>query len=129
VRFAGDYGPSTRNTLYVASERLSFPGLDREVAGGGVFGPMNPHLQLTEAGGSRSTWRVPVCFHPREGVAPLSYHSDARRWTRDGDHTVLRSVARGQEFVLDCGDYPEVPRWLVEIFAAAPHADRHGRSR
>ena len=126
--FAGDYRPSARNTLYMAREYLSLPGLEREVAGGGVFGYVKPCLQLTEAGGSRSIWRLPLCFQPREGVAPLSYHTDARRWTMAGDHILLKTVARGQEFVLDCGDYPEVPHWLGEVFAAAPQADCRGQS-
>jgi len=35
------------------------------------------------------------------------------RWRKDGDAVVLRSVARGQEFVLDCDCYPEVLAWVT----------------
>ena len=38
-----------------------------------------------------------------------------RRWERSGASAKLASVSRGQEFVLDCDDYPEAPGWLRQI--------------
>ena len=35
------------------------------------------------------------------------------------DHTLLRSVGRGQEFVLDIEHYREAVAWLGELFAEA----------
>jgi len=32
---------------------------------------------------------------------------------------MLDSAARGQEFVLDCDDYPEATGWLNEVVALA----------
>jgi hypothetical protein len=32
-----------------------------------------------------------------------------------GNNVELRSVGRGQEFVLDCNQYPEAKEYLMEI--------------
>jgi Nucleotide modification associated domain 3 len=45
----------------------------------------------------------------------LSYHGDKSRWARDGDAVLLRTVGRGQEFVLDCQEYPEAIQWLCHL--------------
>jgi hypothetical protein len=37
----------------------------------------------------------------------------------DGDSVYLRTVGRGQEFVLDCDHYPESEGWLAGLFGAA----------
>lgn len=108
------------NTLYVASEGLRLPGLRRPVAGGGVFRHFGPRLQLTASGKQRSLWRLPASFRPKPGLPALSYHSDARRWRKDADGILLQTVGRGQEFVLDCGCYPDVYDWLRDLAAAAP---------
>lgn len=65
----------------------------------------------------RSWWRLPDCFSPRSSVPPLSHHGDPRRWSRDGDSVILRTVGRGQEFVLDCDHYPEAIVWLDDLLA------------
>jgi hypothetical protein len=54
---------------------------------------------------------------PRPGVAPLSYHSRPERWVRDGEDILLQTVARGQEFVLDCEEYPGIYGWFAKLFA------------
>ncbi len=46
---------------------------------------------------------------------PLSYHPDPNRWERDDEHAYLKSVGRGQEFVLDLGEYPEATHWLAGL--------------
>jgi hypothetical protein len=33
----------------------------------------------------------------------------------DGDTALLQSAERGQEFVLDCEDYPEAIQWLSQL--------------
>lgn len=88
------------NTIYVANGS----------AGGGVFGMFDKRLVLTETGKSRSVWLLPSDFMPRSRTA-LSYHQSASRWTETDDGCRLRSVAKGQEFVLNLGSYPEVHRW------------------
>ena len=52
-------------------------------------------------GAGVSNWRLPQWFYPDGSKPPLTYHPDRRRWRRDSEHAYLRSVGRGQEFVLD----------------------------
>lgn len=119
VRHAELYRSKTaNNTLYVAADRLRLPGLQQPIAGGGAFARCATCLQLTEPGQGRSTWRLPACLYPGDRT-PLSYHRRMDRWRKDGDAVVLRSVARGQEFVLDCDCYPEVLAWVTSLFALA----------
>jgi hypothetical protein len=117
------------NTLYFASDRLSSVGLDAR--GAGTFDRIRPELTLTEAGSNCSVWRLPPWFGPR-GRAPLSYHGNPTRWTDCETSMRLRSVGRGQEFVLDLDEYREARAWLRTIFRAAnryrlgaePHTDQ-----
>jgi len=111
--------PNPRNVVYASTRYLDLPGLKRRVPGAGVFGKYSKHLELTapDAKGS-SEWRLPRWFEPREGRTPLSYHGKAERWTRDGKHVRLRTVGRGQEFVVDTAHYPEAGGWLNSVFDA-----------
>lgn len=115
------------NTLYVARERLVLDGVDRRLPGAGAFARFDERLVLTRPGASRSRWRLPRWFAPEAGRPPLGMHGDPRRWTVDGDHVELRSVARGQEFVLDTAHYPEATRWLAAMIAIG--AARGARQR
>jgi hypothetical protein len=45
----------------------------------------------------------------------LTYHGDQSRWQQVKDGVMLTAVSRGQEFILDCGDYPEAINWLAEL--------------
>ena len=49
----------------------------------------------------------------------LTYHSDESRWQRVNEGVMLKAVSRGQEFVLDCDDYPEAITWLAELLMLA----------
>ena len=83
--------------------------------GGGLLPQYRPSLCLTAAGRSRSVWRLPGWFQPGEGKRPLSYHRDYGRWQRDGKAIILNSAPRGQEFVLQGADYPEMVGWVSEL--------------
>lgn len=120
VKHSANYNQHTNNTLYVASQFLSLPGLRRSIAGGGIFPRFTRSLQLTEPGHKRSLWRLPNFFYPTGGVPALSYHADMGRWHRDKKGVLLRTVGRGQEFVLDCEYYPKSLDWIIEIFKEAP---------
>jgi len=85
---------------------------------GGVFSRHDPRLRLTAPGASSSVWQLPAAFMPR-GRPPLSYHGDSARWSRRGAVCHLRTVARGQEFVLDCDKYPAVRRWAEGLVGRA----------
>jgi hypothetical protein len=94
------------NALYVAAHS---DGLGD--AEGGAIEHYDERLRLSAPGESRSFWRLPAWFHPR-GRTPLSYHADPDRWTGlDDGHVLLRTAARGQEFVLDATQYPEALAW------------------
>ncbi len=108
---AFDEDPS--NVLYVAADELAI-GDVRGVPGAGTFEIAEGRRRLTAAGETPSMWRLPAAFLPT-GRSPLSYHADAARWRHDGDRTLLRSAARGQEFVLDLDAYPDVVPWLASV--------------
>lgn len=107
------------NTVYVASPHLNLRGLQKEIPGGGVFPKMSATLRLTADRPKRGIWRLPKWLYPSKRRPPLSYHSDMERWTRDARGVLLETVARGQEFVLDCDYYPEAIGWLKDILANA----------
>ena len=72
-------------------------------------------LQLTASQGDKlSLWELPGWFFP-ENRRPLTYHTDKHRWRKRGDRVELESVARGQEFVLDCEEYPEATHWALKL--------------
>jgi hypothetical protein len=106
------------NTLYVATKKLVLPGIETNVRGGGTFDRYHDALCLTAEGSSRrSVWRLPKCFYPDGKNSVLSYHSQLHRWSMQEDHVLLQSAFRGQEFVLDCDEYPEALAWLAGLFA------------
>lgn len=107
----------SNNTLYVASSSLQLPGLEH-LPGGGAFRQFSAGLQLTAEGKQRSIWRLPHCFYPN-GASALTYHKDLGRWAKDKHSILLRTVGRGQEFVLDCEHHAGVDRWLEDIFRLA----------
>ncbi|MDN3523551.1 hypothetical protein [Halomonas ramblicola] len=101
-----------RNVLYLANRRLRLDGLNEALPGAGVFPHFSPNRQLTTPGAERvSDWRLPAWCYPQGERRPLSYHTDRRRWQRHADHTALSAAARGQEFILECDDYPEALTW------------------
>lgn len=99
-----------RNTIYVAAGTEAGPAA-------GSFRSAADELILTREGHSRSRWRLPKWFHPSKRKSSLSFHSDKSRWDEDNDHSYLRSVGMGQEFVLNTQDYPEAYDWATRLIA------------
>jgi hypothetical protein len=110
-------GDRNYNTLYIASKKLEINGIQTTFNGADVFKKLHPKLCLTAEGNTRSVWRLTGWFSPSGTRRPLSYHSNMNRWATDGKYAVLRTVARGQEFVLDVADYPEAISWIREIIS------------
>jgi len=106
------------NTLYISTHNLELPGIETAAAGAGTFTRYHESLCLTASGNLRSRWRLPKWFYPGE-KSPLSYHRNLKRWSVQEDCVLLQSAGRGQEFVLDCDEYPEAISWLGEMFGAA----------
>jgi hypothetical protein len=114
------YGTRGRNnTLYLSKTTFDLPGgAAIDCHGAGVFPHFSPTLQLTASGSPRcGLWRLPGWFWPANGRTPLSYHGNLTRWQKQGDSVLLDSVSRGQEFVLDCREYPEAGEWLRALIA------------
>jgi hypothetical protein len=108
-RFAGQ-----RNTIYVAADRLQL-GRNSVARAAGMFSRWSPALKLTAEGRSRSVWQVPIWFEPCEERPALTYHGHPDRWTRQGRNLYLKSVAKGQEFVLNAAHYPEAVEWASSL--------------
>jgi hypothetical protein len=116
--FYGDRGAN--NTLYIARQYMALDGIDSEkIAGAGVFSHFSTERCLTAASAQNpSTWDLPVWFYP-EGQRPaLTYHANPERWRINGARTELKSAARGQEFILDCDEYPEAIPWVAHLLAS-----------
>ena len=102
------------NTLYIASCGLNLGG-GPIAQGAGCFLKSHERLVLTNPNGSGVTdWRLPRCFYPDKGNSPLTYHPKLDRWRHDDQYAYLQSASRGQEFVLDLDQYPDVTDWLVQ---------------
>lgn len=109
---------SKKDSLYVAREELTLERRPLGVAGGGFFREYDPALCLTAPGQSRSLWALPAWIHPEGRESCLSYHRRPERWSHMNGQTLLHTVGRGQEFVLDCGDYPEAVSWARDLIVA-----------
>jgi hypothetical protein len=107
---------TTINTLYVAADHLHLPGVKGDLPGGGIFRRYAEPLRLTAPDVSRGVWHLPAWFHPWGRSSALSYHANPDRWRVSGESVRVRTVARGQEFVLDCDHYPETRYWLAQLF-------------
>jgi hypothetical protein len=103
------------NVIYVSADHLSL-GSSAGIVGAGIFPRLTDNLRLTAPSSDRpGCWLLPEWFYPAEGRSPLSYHGDLKRWRKVTDGVSLDSVSRGQEFVLDCDDYPEADGWLKSL--------------
>ncbi|MDR5860314.1 hypothetical protein FZZ93_16520 [Halomonas eurihalina] len=104
------------NALYIARRRLQLTEGEGNLPGAGIFSHYAVERRLTAENAARvSDWELPGWWYPDDGRSPLSYHGDPKRWRRSGGKTALRAVARGQEFVLDTGQYPEALPWVREL--------------
>lgn len=105
------------NYIYIAKRNLSIPNLDIELPGGGIFPNLHSDLILTVSGAKNpSEWELPTWFYPKGGNIPITYHGNLSRWEKYNNKVRLKSVARGQEFILNTKIYPEATRWLTSIF-------------
>lgn len=109
--------PFALDSLYIAKEHITLPGIPLDKPGAGIFPHYHPSLCLTDQHPyvSRRMWRLPSWMFPADDRPALTYHADPRHWEVREDHVLLRSAGRGQEFVLDCAHYPEAIPWLANL--------------
>jgi Nucleotide modification associated domain 3 len=107
------------NTVYLATQELYLCNQQVGLPGAGLFPHWTPDLRLTAPEAtSRSLWRLPKCFLPRGGPPILSWHQKRERWTDARNGTVrLRTVGRGQEFVIDASKAPGVEEWALNLIS------------
>lgn len=106
----------SNNTLYTGTRQLHWNNESTSLPGTGVFTHYSNALQLTAPNAPGvSLWHVPSWLYPSKNRNPLTYHSDPKRWKKRKHLTELTAVARGQEFVLDCQQYPEAMPWVMNL--------------
>lgn len=104
------------NVLYLGRRHLRLAGQTGDLPGAAVFPSFSKKQQLTKPCSQKvSLWELPGWFYPGKHRTPLTYHADSKRWQRNGDTTELNSVGRGQEFILDCDEYPEAIPWAHQL--------------
>ena len=114
------YSRDASNTLYESADQLVIGGAHTNAHGAGVFTHFDQRLMLTAPKSTTQTnWRLPSFFAPVDGCSQLSYHGDARRWHVAGDECLLKSVARGQEFVFDTQGQDAPVQWILSLLEAS----------
>ena len=109
-------GEDPNNVLYFGRRHLRLAGQTGNLPGAGAFSSFSKRRQLTKPCSEKvSLWELPGWFHPGKHRKPLTYHTDSKRWQRSGDNVELKSVGRGQEFILDCDEYPEAIPWVHQL--------------
>ena len=116
-----DRSPDTSNTMYIGSKDLNLPGMkESRVSGGGAFQSFAEKLQLTATSVTTcSLWELPGWFYPGNGRTPMTYHGNLDRWEQTQTGTRLQTVGKGQEFILDCDEYPEALGWVHGLLASS----------
>lgn len=105
-----------QNTIYIGSKKLP-ELLHTSKSGYGNINKINKvHILTDTEQEKRSVWRMPSFFYPTDGKLPLSYHGNENRWKiLNNEWVTLKSVGRGQEFVMDLNHYPESIGWVNEL--------------
>ncbi len=107
------------DSIYTSTNRLKLTGVDIDKPGAGLLQKYSPVLRLTAKDSSkRSIWELPEWFHPEGKTTGLSYNESHDRWLRKNKTVTLDSAKRGQEFVLDCDEYPESIEWAATILTS-----------
>lgn len=113
-------GAEPNNTIYIATETLDLPGgIGAGRAGGGRLEKLTAETTLTaHSQPKKSVWSLPEWFGPDSGRS-LSYHVDRNRWTMTPTGLKLKTVGRGQEFVIDIGDDKRALDWVSALISSA----------
>jgi hypothetical protein len=97
----------------------------------GVFTQVHDELVLTKKNcKGRSLWSLPSVFKSlyQQSEPDLTYHGNKERWFLDRDRVCLKTVGRGQEFVLNCDRHSGVRDYFVDqlrLSTASPTTCTH----
>jgi hypothetical protein len=108
--FLGKYG-----LAFLATKKLALGGGKTGIPGAGVFNFSNELCLTDRSQHKRSLWRMPFWFYPRNGMYPMSYHRDQKKYVQGQNHVNIQTVAKGQEFVINCDQYPEAIGWAKKL--------------
>jgi len=103
------------DVVYISSDELELCGKKTGIKGAGHLKKFDDRLVLSKSGEKRSIWELPLFFYPDDLKKPLTYNENIERWKKENDKCILNSANRGQEFVIDCDDYPEIYEWLLNL--------------
>ena len=119
--FHRDSGPN--NVIYLAHNQLEADHrANVNLPGAGVFPWFSSSRQLTAPLAANTTaWKLPGCFYPGNNKTPLTYHRNLQRWKKRDGQTELKAATRGQEFVLNCDEYPEAIKWAYGLIQDKNH--------
>lgn len=111
-KFHQFYSPQSQanNTIYEAEDYLKTTAGVTKIPGFGYF-KFNQQLILTRKGFSRSNWELPDFFHPDYGTE-MGYDKK-ERWEKNGEFVNLKSVPKGQEFVVS--NSSKVVNWALDL--------------
>lgn len=120
-KFVTDSQKTRPNRIYVGADA-------------GLFPKVRKKLVLTKDGSqTRSTWGLPSPFESlyKQGEPDMTYHKNKKlRWSLERGQVCLETVARGQEFVIDCERHPRVCDYFVDLIrsssAKMPFTCTHG---
>lgn len=99
------------NTIYKASEYLSeLPNLK----GANIFNFSEELILTIPLESRRSIWRLPTFFHPNNGIE-MGYHHNQNRWSIGNSQTILKTVAKGQEFVISKDPENRILNWAISL--------------
>lgn len=115
THFQGKVFNSELDTVYFPSKQLILGNKVTSLPGCGYFPQIHEDLILTAPNEKRSVWRLPAWFYPDSVKKPLTYHNNLSRWALHDGFATLKSVGRGQEFVLDVDDYPQSIAWVESM--------------
>jgi hypothetical protein len=122
----------SKNTVYMGKEKLDIGETPEDIPGFGVFEYFSEELQLSEKGNAGSFWIMPPWLKPKGKSRSVfaSHPNGTTCWTPiydETDNVVSHRIrlGQGQEFVLECSDYPESIAWaLKKIRAGFSHQTR-----
>ena len=91
--------------------------------GAGLFARACDELVLTMPGCKRSQWKLHAVFKSVYQHADLTYHGNkAKRWQEVDGQICLKTVGRGQEFVLDGEKHPGGRDYFSTLIKSIPKA-------